>query len=42
MKRDMVEKRIRECIKKINREVKSISGLSKKELNNFCDEYYLS
>ena len=40
MKRDMVEKRIRECLKKINRKFKSISGLSKKELNNFCDEYY--
>jgi hypothetical protein len=40
LKKDEVERRIRECLKKFDRESKSLSELSDKEIQDFCDEYY--
>ena len=40
MKKDIVKKRINECVKKSKKKTKSISKLSKTEIHDLCDDYY--
>jgi hypothetical protein len=39
MKKNKVEGKIKECIKKFGRKSKPISKLSEKEIQTLCDEY---
>jgi hypothetical protein len=40
LKKNIVEKRIKECIKKSKKTTKSVSKLSKTEIHDLCDDYY--
>lgn len=40
MKEGIIEKKLRECIKKLSRKKVTISKLNTKETQDLCDEYY--